>query len=97
LPDSDSIEKIKMGSGTDFDPDAVKVFLRARAIATVPRRERQVALTDLRPGMVLARGIYSQSGMLLVPEQQQLNATFIEKVLNYDRIQPIPLSLVVYC
>jgi len=26
-----------------------------------------------------------------------LNATFIEKVLNYNRIQPILLSLVVYC
>jgi response regulator RpfG family c-di-GMP phosphodiesterase len=97
LQDSDAIEKIKMGSGTNFDPDAVKVFLRARTIATIPRRERQVALAELRPGMIMARGIYSQSGMLLVPEQQQLNATFIEKVLNYDRIQPIPLSLVVYC
>ncbi|MEJ0091152.1 MAG: HD domain-containing phosphohydrolase [Limisphaerales bacterium] len=49
LPDSDSIEKIKMGSGAEFDPDAVKVFLRARSIATIPRRERQVALAELRP------------------------------------------------
>jgi response regulator RpfG family c-di-GMP phosphodiesterase len=95
--DSDSVEKVKLGSGTEFDPAAVKVFLRAHTIATIPRRERQVALADLRPGMVLARGIYTQTGMLLVPEEQLLNATFIEKVLNYNRIQPIPLSLVVYC
>jgi hypothetical protein len=54
-------------------------------------------LADLRPGMVLASGIYTHTGMLLVPEEQLLNATFIEKVLNYNRIQPIPLSLTVYC
>jgi hypothetical protein len=75
----------------------VKLFLRAQAVASLPRRERPVALADLRPGMVLARGIYSHSGMLLVPEDQLLNATYIEKVLNYNRIQPIPQSLVVYC
>lgn len=94
---SDAMEKVKMGSGTAFDPDAVKAFLRAQSAAIIPRQERQVSLSDLRPGMVLARGIYTHTGMLLVPELQQLNATFIEKVLNYNRIQPIPLSLVVYC
>jgi response regulator RpfG family c-di-GMP phosphodiesterase len=97
FPDSDAVEKIKMGSGTAFDPEALKIFLRAQAVATIPRRERQVTLADLRPGMVLASGIYTHSGMLLVPEEQLLNATFIEKVLNYNRIQPIPLSLMVYC
>ena len=52
---------------------------------------------ELRPGMVLARGIYTANGLLLVPEGQQLNATYIEKLLNHNRIQPITQSLVVYC
>jgi hypothetical protein len=34
---------------------------------------------------------------LLVPEGQQLNPIYIEKLLNHDRIQPINQSLVVYC
>jgi hypothetical protein len=55
-----------------------------------------VALTELRPGMVLAQGIYTHNGLLLVPEGQRLNATFIEKVLNHNRIQPINQSLIVY-
>ncbi len=97
LLDADSVEKLKLGSGTAFDPHALKVFLRAQAVVSIPRRERQVSLADLRPGMVLARGIYTHSGMLLVPEDQLLNATFIEKVLNYNRIQPIAQSLIVYC
>ncbi len=97
LLDSDAVEKVKMGSGTLYDPEALRIFLRAYAAANVQRKERMVHLGDLRPGMVLAKGIYTPSGLLLVPEGQQLNATYIEKVLNYNRIQPIVQSLVVYC
>jgi len=96
MPDADASEKVKMESGTSFDPEAVRVFLRAQAVAVIPRKERQVALAELRPGMVLAQGIYTHNGMLLVPEGQRLNATFIEKVLNHNRIQPITQLLVVY-
>jgi response regulator RpfG family c-di-GMP phosphodiesterase len=97
LPDSDAVEKVKEGSGTAFDPEAVRAFLRAQTVAVIPRKERQVMLADLRPGMVLAKGIYTYNGLLLVPEGRQLNATYIEKVLNHNRIQPIVQSLVVYC
>lgn len=97
LPDAEAIEQIKAVSGTTFDPEAVRAFLRARSVAVIPRKERQVLLNELRPGMVLARGIHTYNGLLLVPEGQQLNATFIEKVLNHNRIQPITQALVVYC
>jgi len=96
LMDADANEKVKMDSGTVFDPEAVRVFLRAQFMAVIPRKERQVNLAELRPGMVLAQGIYTHGGLLLVPEGQRLNATFIEKVLNHNRIQPIRQSLVVY-
>jgi response regulator RpfG family c-di-GMP phosphodiesterase len=97
LPDEDTIEKIKAGSGVAYDPEAVRAFLRARTIAVIPRKERQVMLADLRPGMVMAKGIYTFNGLLLVPEGRELNATSIEKVLNHNRIQPIVQTLVVYC
>jgi response regulator RpfG family c-di-GMP phosphodiesterase len=97
LTDANAIEKIKAGSDSAFDPEAVAVFLRAHTVAVIPRRERQVALADLRPGMVMARGIHTYNGLLLVSEGQQLNATFIEKVLNHNRIQPITEALVIYC
>ena len=93
----DAVEEIKMQAGTTFDMDAVRIFLRALPLANAPRREREVPLSKLRPGMVLARGIYAPNGLLLAPEGQQLNPTYIEKLLNHDRIQPINQSLVVYC
>jgi response regulator RpfG family c-di-GMP phosphodiesterase len=97
LNDLDAIDRIKSGIDTAFDRDAVRIFLHAQDIATVPRRERQVTLAELRPGMVLAKGIFTPSGLLLVPEGQRLNATYIEKVLNYNRVQPLVLTLTVYC
>ncbi|HEY5296824.1 MAG TPA: HD domain-containing phosphohydrolase [Verrucomicrobiae bacterium] len=97
LSDEAAVEKIKMDSGAAFDPEAVRAFLRAHTIAVIPKKERQVMLADLRPGMVLAKGIHTYNGLLLVSEGQQLNATFIEKVLNHNRIQPITEALVIYC
>ena len=97
LSDAEAVEKVKEGSGTLFDPEAVRAFLRAKSVAVIPRKERQVMLADLRPGMVLAKGIYTYNGLLLVPEGRELNATYIEKVLNHNRIQPIVQSLVIYC
>ncbi|HXT11679.1 MAG TPA: HD domain-containing phosphohydrolase [Candidatus Angelobacter sp.] len=97
LPHQDAVDKVKLGADSQFDPEAVRVFLRALTITSVPRKEREIGLPDLRPGMVLARGIYTNNGLLLVPEGQRLNATFIEKLLNHNRIQPITQSLIVYC
>lgn len=86
-----------MQANTAFDPDAVRVLLRALPLLHAPRRERQILLSELRPGMVLARGIYAPNGLLLAPEGQPLNLTYIEKLFNHNRIQPINQSLVVYC
>jgi response regulator RpfG family c-di-GMP phosphodiesterase len=96
-PGPNALEAIKLDSGSAFDPEAVRVLLRALPLTPLPRKEKEIALSDLRPGMVLARGIYTSNGLLLIPEGQYLNATFIEKILNHNRIQPINQSLVVYC
>jgi response regulator RpfG family c-di-GMP phosphodiesterase len=90
-------EMISQGGGTAFDPEAVRIFLRTIPKAAVPGKQRVVPLSDLRPGMVLAEGIYSENGMLLIPDGQRLTATYIAKLLNYNRINPIPQSLLVYC
>jgi len=95
--DADAVDKLKEGAGSLFDPEAVRIFVRAHTVAVVPRKERQVFLTELRPGMVLARGIHTYNGLLLVSQGQLLNATYIEKVLNHNRIQPITETVVIYC
>lgn len=93
----EAIQSIRLDSGTAFDPEAVRAFVRGIPRASVPRKEREVMLSELSPGMVLAKGIYTANGLLLIPEGQQLSATYIDKLLNHNRINPINQSLVVYC
>lgn len=92
-----AVEAIRLGSGREFDPDAVRVFLRSLPSAAVPRKEREVLLSELKPGMVLAKGIYTANGILLIPEGQKLSETFIDKLYNHNRINPISQALLVYC
>jgi response regulator RpfG family c-di-GMP phosphodiesterase len=88
------IEKEK---GKAFDPEAVEVFMRFLPRAVVPRKLREVLLSELEPGMVLAREIYAANGILLIPEGEKLSKTYIEKIHHHHRIVPLPASLLVYC
>jgi len=97
LPPARAAEMISRGSGSLFDPEAVRVFLRSLPKAVVPGKQREVLLSELRPGMVLAQGIYTATGILLIPDGQKLTPTYIDKVLNHNRINPISQSLLVYC
>jgi len=90
-------DMISQGSGSRFDPEAVRAFLRTLPKAVVPGKQREILLSDLRPGMVLAQGIYTINGILLIPDGQRLTATYIDKLLNHHRINPISQSLLVYC
>jgi response regulator RpfG family c-di-GMP phosphodiesterase len=92
-----SVEQVRLASGSAYDPDAVRAFLRALPKAVIPRKEREVLLSELLPGMVLAKGVYTPNGLLLIPEGQQLSSTSIDKLLNHNRINPITQSLIVYC
>ena len=91
-----TVEQIKQGKGSAFDPEAVRVFLRCLPQATVPRRQREIALTELKPGMILARGVYNANGMLLIPDGQRLTGPYIDKLNNHHRITPIAQSLLVF-
>lgn len=91
-----AIERVQAGRGKAFDPEAVKAFLRCLPQASVPRREREVAVHELKPGMVLARGVYSRQGVQIAPDGQSLTEAYIERILRHHRLKPIEQSLLVY-
>jgi response regulator RpfG family c-di-GMP phosphodiesterase len=97
LDEVSAIEGIRLGAGHEYDPEAVRAFLRAISKASVSRKEREILIAELQPGMVLAKGIYTPNGLLLVPEGQPLNEDAIGKILNHNRTNPIIQSLLVYC
>jgi response regulator RpfG family c-di-GMP phosphodiesterase len=97
LEESSAIESIRLGAGNEYDPEAVRAFLRAISKANLSRKEREILIAELQPGMVLAKGIYTPNGLLIVPEGQPLNTDSISKILSHNRTNPIIQSLLVYC
>jgi response regulator RpfG family c-di-GMP phosphodiesterase len=63
---------------------------------TDPSLVREVRLSELQPGMVVARGVYNANGLLLAPDGQRLTETFIDQLNNHNRITPLSQSLLVY-
>ncbi len=93
----DALLAVRRLAGTVLDPDAVRVFLKGSSGDLVPKGQREVLLHELRPGMVLARGVYTANGLMLFPEGQALNPLYIDKLMNHHRVNPIRHSLLVYC
>lgn len=96
LPRDQAIESVVAESGKALDPEAVRLFLKVTQLLQLPRQVREVLLEELQPGMVLANGLYSPHGLLLVSEGQSLNPTIINKIKNHNLIDPISQRLLVY-
>jgi len=95
--DESVLEHIKQASGSAYDPDAVRALMRILPQTIIPRSQKEVLLNELRPGMIVAQGIYTPYGLLLIPEGQSLTEPHIQFLRNHNRITPITQSLLVYC
>jgi response regulator RpfG family c-di-GMP phosphodiesterase len=96
-PHDVAVERILAQSGTAFDPEAVRLFLRSSGAKPPPAQVREVLLDELSPGMLLATGIYSPTGILLIPEGHRLDDSTIAKIRNHSHLTSLPQQLLVYC
>ena len=96
LPKDQAGAFIVKQSGIAFDPDAVRLFFKATQSHDLPRQVREVTLGDLRPGMHLAKGIYSPAGLLLIAEGQELTTTTLSKIRNHNLLTNVTQRLIVY-
>ncbi len=95
LSRDERIDEILHQSGSAFSHDAVRVFLKAARTLPSQRRTRQIGLGELRPGMVLARGIYSPAGMLILPEGHLITEDSLGKI-RQEKTHESGSSLMVY-
>jgi response regulator RpfG family c-di-GMP phosphodiesterase len=79
-----TLEKIVNESGKAFCPDAVRLFLKAAEPQDWPTGVREVLISELSPGMRLARNLLSPSGILLVPESTVLDEHAIRRLNKYN-------------
>jgi response regulator RpfG family c-di-GMP phosphodiesterase len=78
LPHEQAVDRILEQSGSAFDPDAVRLFLRCAQASLLPRLVREVMVDELDVGMQLASGIYSPTGVLIVAEGYHLDESSIK-------------------
>lgn len=91
-----AIDAILAKSGRDYDPEAVRLFLKVSNLVQLPKQVREITLQELEPGMVLANGIYSPHGLLLIGEGQSLSPATIAKIRNHNQVTPISQRLLVH-
>jgi response regulator RpfG family c-di-GMP phosphodiesterase len=96
LSKSAAIDAILAKSGSDYDPEAVRLFLKVSNLVQLPKQVKEIMLHELEPGMVLANGIYSPHGLLLIGEGQALSPGTIAKIRNHNQVTPISQRLLVY-
>ena len=96
LPKAAATESVLAESGHSFDPEAVRLFLKVTHMVSLPRQVSEILLEELQPGMMLASGIYSPHGLLLVGEGQTLGPGVIAKIRSHNEVTPINQRLLVY-
>jgi response regulator RpfG family c-di-GMP phosphodiesterase len=96
LPKDQALEQIIRESGKSYHPEAVRLFMKSSNLTNLPKKIRELTLSELEPGMVLAKGIYSPSGLLLIPEDRRLTQGIISKIMEHDFVNPITQRLMVF-
>jgi len=96
LPRDQALEFIIRESGRAYHPEAVRLFMKSSNLTNLPKKVREITLAELEPGMVLAKGIYSPSGLLLIPEEKRLTGGIIGKIKEHDFANPITQRLMVF-
>ena len=96
LPKAAAIDHLLDRSGIDYDPEAVRLFLKVSNLVQLPKQVREIMLHELEAGMVLANGIYSPHGLLLIGEGQALSPGTIGKIRSHNQVTPISQRLLVY-
>jgi len=96
MPKEQACEYLLEESGRGFDPEAIRLFFRTNEMSKLPRNVKEVLMAELKPGMELARGIVTPSGMLLVPAGQVLNDYSIAKLMNHGRLNLVTERLMIF-
>ncbi len=91
------VQAVSAGVGSAFDPEAVEVLMECLPHDAMPRKEHEVSLAELAPGMVLAKGIYDTNGLLLLFQGQELTSAAIGKLHIHCRVSSMNQFVQVYC
>jgi response regulator RpfG family c-di-GMP phosphodiesterase len=88
----DAFAHIQRGAKRLYDNRVVLLlgeYISRNSGSLAQNTSRPVQLQDLMEGMILARDIYTNSGMKLLPAEATLSANTIDKILSHASTDPI--------
>jgi response regulator RpfG family c-di-GMP phosphodiesterase len=92
----EALAVLRRQAGTAFDSEAVVLLSKIATTSHIPRAVNEVGVRDLIPGMQLARGIYSSSGLLLMAEGEELTPSSINRLRENGQLAGESTRLLVY-
>ena len=90
------LEELALHAGTLFDPKAIEAVAHAARLAKLPGGEREILLTELRGGHVLARDLHNANGVVLLPKGRLITEPTIARLLVINRTRPLDQRALVY-
>ena len=92
-----ALSTLKKKSGYEFDPEIVFHFMDVlHNFNPVMGTEIVIPVSKLEPGMVLSRNLRTISDRLLMVANTVIHQAHIEKIYNFNRIDPIDGGVYVY-
>jgi len=85
MPAEEAQKMILRSAGSRYDEKVAAAFkLVLTGTSDEPVEDQEIAVVDLRPGMVLSTDLISRDGLLLLPADHVLSERMIEKMMRYD-------------
>jgi response regulator RpfG family c-di-GMP phosphodiesterase len=86
---TNALEPIMSERGRGLDPAVVDGFIGFLKSWKEEKAKEAVSINELGEGMTLAENLMTVKGRLLVAKGTRLSAELIEKILKFDRIEPL--------
>ncbi len=91
--------EIKKYSGDRYHPDVVKAFIdiiEKYSMDEVAEDEKRISARNLQEGMILARNIYSSSGIILLKKDHIIDTQVLNKIINFEHLADEHLDIYIY-
>lgn len=89
-------QTLEKDRGKRYDPQVLDALTAVLAAPPKPPvRQRECRLSELKPGMVLAREFMRTGGVLLLGSEQVLSAKLIERMLAYEATEGVEMTVFV--
>ena len=95
LSAADARMLIQRGRDTQFDSSVVDAFVELQRVREAPPSFIELAVEQLKPGMVLARDLRSHEGMVLLAADHALSADLIQRIVAYASRHGLSLLIAV--